>query len=299
MLLGFISLLITVGTKYIAKICIPAKAGDTMLPCKKEPNEEDEGGDDRRKLLWYAEDEVWRRVLASAGGDNYCSKDKVPLISQSAVHQLHIFIFVLAVFHVLYSVMTMALGQAKMKKWKAWELETTSLEYQFTNDPARFRFTHQTSFVRRHTGFSRTPGLKWIVAFFRQFIGSISKVDYLTMRHGFINVSGPLHFIPYVRNDAMAIDILYLIHVHKKKVYNDQSRSDCEAAMREPLFLLCTLNTGSLIIPLWIFALIFLLVNVYGNNYLSLISNFMNKSMILNFMQDERVPNGILFVDML
>lgn len=30
-------------------------------------------------------------------------------------------------------------------------------------DPARFRFTHQTSFVRRHAGVTRTPGLRWIV----------------------------------------------------------------------------------------------------------------------------------------
>ena len=36
------------------------------------------------------------------------------LISQTGVHQLHIFLFVLAIFHVLYSVITMALGQAKV-----------------------------------------------------------------------------------------------------------------------------------------------------------------------------------------
>ncbi|CAL5404084.1 unnamed protein product [Camellia sinensis] len=75
----------------------------------------------------------------------------------------------------------------KMKKWKGWESDTSSLEYQFTNDPARFRFSHQTSFVRRHTRFSRTPGIRWIVAFFRQFFGSVSKVEYITMRNGFIN----------------------------------------------------------------------------------------------------------------
>ncbi|KAI8016642.1 Protein MLO [Camellia lanceoleosa] len=45
----------------------------------------------------------------------------------------------------------------KLKKWKAWEQETNSLEYQFNNDPARFRFAHQTSFVRQHSGFSTMP----------------------------------------------------------------------------------------------------------------------------------------------
>ncbi|EXB56292.1 MLO protein-1-like protein [Morus notabilis] len=159
---------------------------------KKKGNDGGGGDDDneRRKLLSYAEDDIlWRRALASAAKDDYCAKNgKVSLISYTGVHQLHIFIFVLAVFHVLYSVITIALARAKMKKWKAWELETSSFEYQFTNDPTRFRFTRQTSFVKRHSGISRIPGIRWIVAFFRQFFGSVTKVDYMTMRHGFINI---------------------------------------------------------------------------------------------------------------
>lgn len=39
---------------------------------------------------------------------------KVSLISINALHQLHIFIFFLAVFHVCYSATTMALGRAKV-----------------------------------------------------------------------------------------------------------------------------------------------------------------------------------------
>ncbi|KAF2312524.1 hypothetical protein GH714_034954 [Hevea brasiliensis] len=126
-------------------ICIPEKAANIMLPCKdgaKYDYEKDNYGkdNDRRKLLWYDGDAMWRRVLAPASGDDYCSKHgKVALISQSGVNQLHIFIFVLAVFHVLYSVVTIALAKAK-------------------------------------------------VAFFRQFFASVTKVDYLTMRHGFINM---------------------------------------------------------------------------------------------------------------
>ncbi|KAL2242320.1 UNVERIFIED_CONTAM: MLO protein [Sesamum indicum] len=210
MLLGFISLLLTVGTTYIAKICVSKELGDKWLPCdtglKNGGGSGDDDDDDdgkgkkgHRKLLSYAQEMVWRRALA-AGNDqyDYCSaKGQVSLISYSGVHQLHVFIFVLAVMHVLYSVILVMLGHAKMKKWKAWELETSSLEYQFTNDPARFRFAHQTSFVRRHSGFYTTPGLKWIVAFFRQFFGSISKVDYMTIRNGFINA----HFAPNTKFD--------------------------------------------------------------------------------------------------
>ncbi|XP_028116974.1 MLO protein homolog 1-like isoform X2 [Camellia sinensis] len=236
MLLGFISLLITVGTSLVSKICIPSKAGNIMLPCKQQNS--------NNKLshasikLFAGDTAIRRRVLAPASGANagqdYCSQyGKVSLISQSGVHQLHIFIFVLAIFHVLYSVITMALAQAKVKKWKAWEQETNSLEYQFNNDPARFRFAHQTSFVRQHSGFSTMPGLRWVVAFFGQFFASVTKVDYLTMRHGFINA----HFASNTKFD---------FHKYIKRSMEDDFKV-----------------VVGISVPLWIFAVIFQLLNVY------------------------------------
>ncbi|XVF63503.1 hypothetical protein PTKIN_Ptkin09bG0091700 [Pterospermum kingtungense] len=236
MLLGFISLLLTVGTYYIPEICIPEKIGNSMLPCKpkseKSKGNDGEGDDRRRKLLSYAEDMVWRRVLADSTKGS-CDKGKVALISQTGMHDLHIFIFVLAVFHVVYSVATILLAKAKMKKWEAWESETSTLEYQYTNDPARFRFTHQTSFVKRHSGLSTTPGIKWMVAFFRQFFGSVTKVDYLTMRNGFINA----HFAANSKFD---------FHKYIKR------------SMEDDFKVVVGIST-----PLWVLAIIFLLLNVY------------------------------------
>ncbi|KAL6995999.1 hypothetical protein U1Q18_006137 [Sarracenia purpurea var. burkii] len=58
MVLGFISLLLTFGQNYIARICIPLKVANTMLPCPKygshyedEPPGEDEH-EHHRRLLW-------------------------------------------------------------------------------------------------------------------------------------------------------------------------------------------------------------------------------------------------------
>ncbi|KAK9065721.1 hypothetical protein SSX86_015122 [Deinandra increscens subsp. villosa] len=259
MLLGFLSLLLTVGTKYVAKICVPEQIGYKMLPCKAKDVEDDynenknknklDVGDQSRKLLSLAKEMVFRRVLAPAsdsGGSSSCAKVRmygmVPMISSSAVHQLHIFIFILAVFHVLYSVVIIALGLAKMKKWKTWEGETTSLEYEFTNDPARFRFAHQTSFVKRHTGLSTKPGIRWVVAFFRQFFGSISKVDYLTIRNGFINK----HFAPTSKFD---------FHKYIKRSMEDDFKS-----------------VLGISIPLWMFSIVFLLLNVHGWHALTYLS---------------------------
>ncbi|XP_059626757.1 MLO-like protein 6 [Cornus florida] len=195
MLLGFISLLLTVGQGPISNICISKSAGATWHPCSKKAEEKlnkyyttNSKEENRRKLLGLSDSgQIFRRVLAAAGTDKCAAKGKVPFVSSDGIHQLHIFIFVLAVFHILYCILTLALGRAKMSSWKAWEKETRTVEYQFSNDPERFRFARETSFGRRHLSFwSRTPVLLWIVCFFRQFFRSVPKVDYLTLRHGFI-----------------------------------------------------------------------------------------------------------------
>ncbi|XP_068636336.1 MLO-like protein 6 isoform X1 [Aristolochia californica] len=196
MLLGFISLLLTVAQGQISKICIPERVANTWHPCKIKTEEASTDEDTNtseddesqgsieiigRKLLWSS-----RRILAGAVSDK-CGQGKVPLVSNYGIHQLHIFIFVLAVSHIFYCIITMALGRLKMRSWKSWERETKTAEYQFSHDPERFRFARDTSFGRRHMNFwSRSHVLIWIVCFFRQFVRSVPKVDYLTLRHGFI-----------------------------------------------------------------------------------------------------------------
>ncbi|KAK9290655.1 hypothetical protein L1049_008828 [Liquidambar formosana] len=191
MLVGFISLLLTVGQEPISEICISKAIGSTWHPCnkkqesklnKKSQEDDDSGDKGQRKLLTITDSGgSARRVLATG------EYDKFPFVSTYGIHQLHIFIFVLAVFHVLYCIITLALGRAKMRRFKAWEMETRTAEYQFSHDPERFRFARDTSFGRRHLHFwSSSSVLLWIVCFFRQFFRSVPKVDYLTLRHGFI-----------------------------------------------------------------------------------------------------------------
>ncbi|KAK8629698.1 hypothetical protein V6N13_078530 [Hibiscus sabdariffa] len=165
MLMGFISLLLTVLKSTIAGFCISKSVADSWHPC--DINSTDK----------YPSKET-----------DYCmKKGKVAFVSTYGIHQLHVFIFVLAISHILYCIITYALGSSKMKKWKAWENETKTVEYQYYNDPERFRFARDTSFGRRHLNFwSRSSLSLWTVCFFRQFFGSVTKVDYLTLRHGFI-----------------------------------------------------------------------------------------------------------------
>ncbi|XP_062095979.1 MLO-like protein 10 [Humulus lupulus] len=184
MILGFISLILTFGQSYIARICIPIKVAQTMLPCALKKVDKSDEEEHRRRLLWFE-----HRVLSIATSVPQCKTGNEPLISVEGLHQLHILIFFLACFHVLFSGITMMLGRLKIRGWKKWELETLTHDYEFSTDPSRFRLTHETSFVRAHTSFwTRIPIFFYIGCFFRQFFKSVSKSDYLTLRNGFISV---------------------------------------------------------------------------------------------------------------
>ncbi|CAL9223331.1 unnamed protein product [Arabidopsis halleri] len=189
MVLGFISLLLTFGESYILKICIPSHVARTMLPCPAPVHlkkEEGDNGESHRRLLSFEH----RFLSGGEASPTKCKKEGYEeLISAEALNQLHILIFFLAVFHVLYSFLTMMLGRLKIRGWKHWENETSSRNYEFSTDTSRFRLTHETSFVRAHTSFwTRIPFFFYIGCFFRQFFRSVGRTDYLTLRNGFIAV---------------------------------------------------------------------------------------------------------------
>ncbi|KAK8968952.1 MLO-like protein 10 [Platanthera guangdongensis] len=188
MVLGFISLLLTFGQNYIAKICISVAVADTMLPCHFDYVSE--VTQNKRMLLWNSTtiSTSTRRSLAVTSA-NTCSSGKTSFVSINGLHQLHIFIFFLAIFHVIYSALTMTLGRLKIRRWKEWEKETQTPNYEFSNDPSRFRLVHETSFVKQHaSSWDRHRFLLYFVCFFHQFFRSVRKADYLTLRNGFINV---------------------------------------------------------------------------------------------------------------
>ncbi|ONI16840.1 hypothetical protein PRUPE_3G124700 [Prunus persica] len=186
MKLGFVSLLLTISEVPISKICVAQTLADTFLPCKYV--EDAEPAVSSATQLSGSNSTNFSKEV---NDENYCeAKGMVSLVSREGVLQLNIFISMLAVFHVLYCILTMFLGMAKMRKWNAWEDETQTLEYQIRNDSRRFQLIHQTPFGKRHLKFwSKHPLLLWPVCFARQFSGSISKADYMTLRNGFIEAN--------------------------------------------------------------------------------------------------------------
>lgn len=75
MILGFISLILTFSQSYIAKICIPVKVANTMLPCSLASTEKEEETTSRRRLL-----STDRRFLAEATTTT-CKSVSVPYSS--------------------------------------------------------------------------------------------------------------------------------------------------------------------------------------------------------------------------
>lgn len=186
MLLGFISLMLTVLQGAISKICIPERYVRHMLPCslsEKEksigPSTVEHAGRLRRMLSEMAESQT-----------TYCAnKHKVPFLSVEALHHLHIFIFVLAVVHVTFCVLTVLFGGARIRQWKHWEDDIAEENYD-TDQALRPKVTHvhEHAFIRDHfVGVGESSAiLGWMHSFFKQFYAAVTKADYLTLRLGFI-----------------------------------------------------------------------------------------------------------------
>ncbi|KAJ9697618.1 hypothetical protein PVL29_009444 [Vitis rotundifolia] len=179
MLLGFISLLLTVFQNLITKFCVPKHVVSHLLPCKL-PEEKHA----TQSLSQWA---LGRHLLSSAPSS--CSNEKVPFLSLEALHHLHIFIFVLAIVHVTFCVLTIIFGGAKIHQWKLWEDSVAKDNYD-TEEVLKKKVTHvhDHAFIKdRFLGIGKNSAvMSWVHSFIKQFYASVTKSDYLTLRLGFI-----------------------------------------------------------------------------------------------------------------
>ena len=81
MLMGFISLLLTVFQGPISNICIPTRIADTWHPCNKKTQAKKSSESSGRKLLEFSDDitTIARRSLASKD-DKCAGKARLPLL---------------------------------------------------------------------------------------------------------------------------------------------------------------------------------------------------------------------------
>ncbi|KAI5070469.1 hypothetical protein GOP47_0014812 [Adiantum capillus-veneris] len=211
MLVGFISIALTVGQSSVAKICVPTSAALAMPLCKIDEN--------------------------AAATTSECSEGHTPFIPAAGFHKLHIFIFILALVHILYSLLIVALGMWSVSFWNAWE-RLAVLNKEDSSIGGDIRLAKDTTFVRSRlpipAGWMRKPIIPYVVAFFRQFFHPVSETDYITLRNGFIMSHTPGHlsfnFHKYIRR-SLQDDFQHVVGISP---------------------------------ALWLFACIWLLVNVEG-----------------------------------
>ncbi|GAB2220690.1 hypothetical protein Droror1_Dr00008357 [Drosera rotundifolia] len=235
MLLGFISLLLTVFQGIISRICLPEKYVTCMLPCSLG---EDEGSSGSSKFhnmstVRHALSEISMTQVA------YCAaQHKVPFLSVEGLHHLHIFIFVLAIVHVSFCVLTVFFGGLRIRQWKNWEDSFAKDNYD-TEQALKPKITnvHQHDFIRGH--FISGSGeniviVGWANSFFKQFYASVTKADYLTLRYGFI--------MTHCKGNAK-----FNFHKYMIRALEDDFK-----------------HIVGISWYLWLFAIVFLLLNVNG-----------------------------------
>ncbi|KAF8714838.1 hypothetical protein HU200_027372 [Digitaria exilis] len=182
MMLGFISLLLVVFQNLIQKICIDESLMEHWLPCRN--------GKKAAVAHYVGASSTFagggRRLLTGGAAFGHClSKGKVPLLSRHALEQMHIFIFVLAITHVALSAVTVLLGLLQMRKWMHWE---NNIQEEGSSAPKMIKRVQKIKFIQdRCKGHEKfTWIIIWMRSFFKQFYGSVSNDDYVSMRLGFV-----------------------------------------------------------------------------------------------------------------
>ncbi|XP_058745290.1 MLO-like protein 1 [Vicia villosa] len=256
MLLGFISIFLAQAQNVIVEICVPEKMMHHMLPCKLDEREYEQSVVKSKPKpvahfqTFFSSNDVFGNARRLLGGNDdhkleqhgYCaSKGKVPLLSLEGLHRLHIFIFVLAICHVAISVLTIVFGGLIIRKWKHWEhsIVVDEEENESQHDPERAEevtHVHEHEFIQYHFfGFGKNSAvIGWVRSFFKQFYGSVTKLDYVTLRRGFI-----------------------MTHCRGNRTFNFHKYMN--RALEEDFKKVVGISWY-----LWIFVVIFLLLNIHG-----------------------------------
>ncbi|XP_056161542.1 MLO-like protein 15 [Syzygium oleosum] len=182
MLLGFISLLLSVFQTRIGKICISERLANVWLPCHLPAYSSS------TTTAHFSTDPIasdghrGRRLLSDT--TDYCSqKGKVPLLSLTALHHLHIFIFVLASFHVIVCVVIILCGEAKLHYWRQWDKSIIENDRYINEEDRRSKLIQLAKNDGRFfDGGKRLAVIGWLHILGKHFFPSVTKLEYIAIR---------------------------------------------------------------------------------------------------------------------
>jgi mlo protein len=173
MLLGFISLMLLVIEEYIADICIADDPWWTGIkcPCHMQGHDEDKPAECRAGK--YEPSSPGRRLLAGDGPSHDCSPGTAPIIEINAMHQVHLLIFLIAVFHVTFSLTTLLVSKMRINYWTGWEFWGDSADETVDRlqPPRKYK----------------SPAEKFFSMFLKQFYASVDPFSYIAFRRYYIS----------------------------------------------------------------------------------------------------------------
>ncbi|XP_047333722.1 MLO-like protein 4 [Impatiens glandulifera] len=188
MLLGLISLFLGQSATWISEICVNSSLFRSQFyQCSEEDYSINENIFMERTSTFLNESDIPPEGLGYSPSHG-CGEGREPFVSYEGLEQLHRFLFVLGITHVLYSCIVVGLSMTKIYSWRKWENQA-SLALD-ANLQARVNkvMRRQSTFVLHHAShpWSKSRILNWMLCFLRQFKSSIKKSDYLALRRGFI-----------------------------------------------------------------------------------------------------------------
>ncbi|KAL6658466.1 hypothetical protein ACP70R_004052 [Stipagrostis hirtigluma subsp. patula] len=182
MLLGVISLLMSQTARFISEICVPSSLFSSRFYICSES--------DFKELLQSTEANQTELSKSMLGGQSMhvCSEGHEPFVSYEGLEQLHRFLFILGITHVLYSFVTVVLSMIKIYSWRKWETVAGPIAAEELKARKTRVMRRQSTFVFHHAShpWSKNKILIWMLCFLRQFKGSITRSDYLALRLGFV-----------------------------------------------------------------------------------------------------------------
>ncbi|XP_057763343.1 MLO-like protein 4 [Arachis stenosperma] len=243
MLFGLLSLIMGHWIIFVAKICVKSSALSSMFfPCAVK---DISGTAVQHNIFWHTShyNNSDSKEKLHIGLRNYCPEGHESLASYESLEQLHRFMFVLAITHVTYSFVAVALAMIKIYSWRTWENEakTMALQQSLQGTPqttSSIRLNRLTTFVFHQTShpWSNHKVLVWLLCFSRQFWSSINCADYMALRLGFITN----HELP----------LTYDFHNYMLRSMDDEFR-----------------DIVGVSVLLWIYAICCIFLNFHGSNF--------------------------------
>ncbi|KAF4366356.1 hypothetical protein G4B88_026683 [Cannabis sativa] len=161
MLLGLISLLLAQCARWISEICVDSSLFTSRFYICSEKDYEISGHTHFESPFSSHNETTTHQNAISSHSSHQCGEGREPFVSYEGLEQLHRFLFVLGITHVLYSCVAVGLAMSKIYSWRKWENQATLQDKLYLFLPLQ-------------------------LCFLRQFKSSIQKSDYMALRLGFI-----------------------------------------------------------------------------------------------------------------